>query len=54
MGEALWRCLPTALPTDQAMKFMETAMDFFVWPAMFLGELLIVDWRSRMKLNALP
>ena len=29
-------CLPTALPTDQAMKFIETAKDFLVWPATFL------------------
>jgi hypothetical protein len=29
--------LPTALPTDQAMKFRETATDFLVWPATFLG-----------------
>jgi hypothetical protein len=42
------------LPTDQAMKFMETATDFFVWPAMFLRGLLVMDWRARIEQSALP
>jgi hypothetical protein len=35
-GERVEKDLPTALPTDQAMKFIETAKDFLVWPATFL------------------
>lgn len=36
------RDLPTALPTDQAMKFIETAKDFLVWPATFLVVVVVL------------
>jgi hypothetical protein len=40
-GERVKKDLPTALPTDQAMKFIETAKDFLVWPATFLVVVLV-------------